>query len=84
MVKTNPTYSVGTTGYRARNPFNVTVTLPDTDADGNTAAQTFTALQMVMKNGNQLLCKRQDGSLAWFRINAERSKNGLYYLEPVG
>ena len=83
MVKSNPTYSVGTSAYRARNPFNVTVTLPDTDADGNTAAQSFTALQMVMKNGNQLLCKRADGSLAWFRLDAERSKNGLYFVLPV-
>jgi hypothetical protein len=83
MVKTNPTFSVGTTALRPRNPFNVVVTLPDIDADGNTAAQTFTALQMVMRSGNQLLCKMQDGSLRWHRIDAERSRNGLYYVLPI-
>jgi hypothetical protein len=86
MVKSNPTYSVGTTAIRPRNPFNVTVTLPDSDADGNNA-NTFSALQGVMTKGNQVLCKMQDGSLRWHRIDAERSRNGvygkLYYVLPI-
>ena len=83
MVKSNPTYSVGTTAIREKNPFAPVVTLPDTDADGNTCAQTFTALQMVMKSGNQVLCKRADGSQAWFTLDAERSRPNLIYVKRV-
>jgi len=83
MVKTNPTYSIGTTAIREKNPFNVVVTLPDIDADGNTCAQTFTALQMVMRTGNQVLCKRADGSQAWYTIDAERSRPNLIYVKRV-
>jgi hypothetical protein len=85
MVKTNPTYSVGTTALRERNPFTTaTVVLPDIDADGNTAlAGGFSSLQMVMKTGNQILCKQADGSLRWYQIDAERSKPNLIYVRRV-
>ena len=84
MVKSNPTYSVGTTALKERNPFTTaTVILPDIDADGNTCAQTFTALQMVMKNGNQILCKGPDGALRWHVIDAERSRPNLIYVRRV-
>jgi len=86
MVKTNPTFSIGTTALRARNPFTTaTVILPDTDADGNTCAQSATATQMVMRTGNQILCKNPDGSLTWHRFDAERSRPsaGLYYVLKI-
>jgi hypothetical protein len=84
MVKSNPTYSIGTTALRERNPFTTaTVILPDTDADGNTCAQSFTALQMVMRAGNQVLVKKPDGALAWCTIDAERSRPNLIYVRRV-
>jgi hypothetical protein len=83
MVKTNPTFSVGTTALRPVAPTTATVILPDTDADGNTCAFSFTSHQMVMRTGNQVLCKRADGSLAWYTIDAERSKPNLIYVKRV-
>jgi hypothetical protein len=83
MVKSNPTYSVATTALRPVNSTTATVILPDTDADGNTCAQTFGAQQMVMRSGNQVLCKRADGSLAWYYIDAERSRANLLYVRRV-
>ena len=83
MVKSNPTYSIATTAYRPVSAPAATVILPDTDADGNTCAQSFTAQQMVMRTGNQVLCKRMDGSLGWYTIDAERSKPNLIYVRRV-
>ena len=83
MVKSNPTYSIGTTALRPVNPTTATVILPDTDADGNSCAFGFSAHQMVMRTGNQVLCKRADGSLVWYTMDAERSKPGLIYVRRV-
>lgn len=72
------TYSLAITGKPADNPYlTETQTLPDTGArDGS--------MLLAMQNGTQMLCKGQDGSLAWYTLDAERSTPTVPVLKKVG
>jgi hypothetical protein len=78
---TTPTYSLGLTGTKAHNPFvPKVITMPDTSASGVSLQTGFGALQGIMQDGDQLLCKHQDGQMRWYRIDAERSSPGNIVL----
>ena len=77
-----PTYSVGTTALRPHNPFTTaTVTLPDTSASGVSCAGMFTVQQGLMTQGDEFLVLTADGSVRRARLNAERSRPGVLFVD---
>lgn len=71
------TYSLAVTGKPAGNPYlTETLTLPDINAQPS-------AMLAAMQNGTQMLCKGQDGSLAWYTLDAERSTPTVPVLKKV-
>lgn len=77
-----PTYSIGTTGVKAHNPFLATVILPDIDVLGNVTT-TVGGMAQTMRNGAQVLCKMPDGSLRWHVYDTVRSAPNKPVLIPV-
>ncbi len=72
------TYSLATVGRNANSPFTVTpISLPD-------SAGRLGSEALAMRNNSQLLCKKPDGSQAWFTIDAERSTPGNVVMKAVG
>lgn len=71
------TYSLAAAGRRADSSFVVNnVTLGD--SAGLTGSQAN-----AMQANTQVLCKKPDGSQAWFTIDAERSLPGAVVLKAV-
>lgn len=79
------TYSLAATGLRADSPFTPKpLTLPDSAAQGiNASIQQWGGPQNAMQLGSQVLCKKADGSQAWYTIDAERSTPGNIVLKAV-
>ncbi len=78
------TYSLGVTGLRADTQFtsNESLTMPDSACQGATNNNPSGLQYESMTNG-QMLCKRQDGSLGWYTLDAERSTPTVPILKAV-
>jgi len=76
------TYSVGTTGFRPRNPFGVKITLPDAEIGGNNSIANTNFLG-AMSRGDVFLTRGADGMMRAHRIDAERSTPGYIVVIPV-
>lgn len=77
------TYSLGITGLRADTQYTAeTLTLPDSGATGS-QNNNPNGLQQTMMLNSQMLCKRADGSLAWYTLDAERSSPSVPVLKAV-
>jgi hypothetical protein len=71
---TNQTYSLAVLGTGAHNPFQPELlTISDPNAQLGSQAS-------AMQTGLSFLCKRQDGSEALYRLDAERSTPALPVL----
>jgi hypothetical protein len=79
------TYSLAVTGLRADSPWTAKpITLGDSAAQGISASgNTAGGLQYAARTGVQVLCKRNDGSQAWYTIDAERSTPAAPVLKAV-
>lgn len=71
------TYSLGATGHAADALFGV-----DNVKIGDAAGLAGTQ-QGAMSQNTPVMCKRPDGSQAWFTIDAERSLPGAIVLKAV-
>ena len=71
------TYSIGATGLPADSPFALS-TLKIGDTAGLLGGQ-----QLCMAQNTQVLCKKRDGSQAWYTIDAERSTPSAVVLKAV-
>ena len=71
------TYSLAITGAPAEQLYQAkTLTLPDTSATAGGQAN-------ATQNGTQVLCKGQDGSFAWYTLDAQRSTPAIPVLLRV-
>lgn len=71
------TYSLGTTGIAAQNPFQPKVfDVPDTSQSG-ISCNAIGGMAQVMRTEDSLLVKNPDGSQSYQRFDAERSNPAL-------
>jgi hypothetical protein len=83
----NPTYSLAKYGMVPGQSTNLQYDIPDTSLDigtGAQAASTTGGMQGTMARGDQMLVKGPDGSLHWYKYDAERSTPANPVLLFVG
>lgn len=73
------TYSQSLTGIDAGARYNApaTIRVGDTDASGDVQLNYAPNVQGNCRDNDYILCKRPDGSQAYYRIDAERSIPGV-------